>query len=110
MSLSDRIGNSALTTISELVVGFISVEEMSLLSKMGKSDNIAGLNKIRSMENYLDAILCHESICHSYTNAMRCIVQFLLENNDVSSWSVYKSSLPISHIREILSMFKVCGI
>jgi hypothetical protein len=94
--------------VAELAISFISLEELVLLTKFAHCQNEEGLAKIRLIKHYVNAVVYNESVSVSYTNGARHILRLICDGSVKPSRSVYKGSLSISHIREIVGMFKVC--
>lgn len=94
-------------SLGSIINFFISIEELFLMTHVGACIDESQQQKVRTIRTYVDSICAHDTILQSYTNTNRAILQYLQRVGRVSSYTAYRSTLAISHIREIVAMFKV---
>ena len=95
-------------SFSSIINFLISVEELFLCTHLGVCIDESQQKKRQTIRTYVDFICAHDTIFQSYTNATRAILKYLQQHSRVSSYTAYRLTLAISHIREIVGMFKVC--
>ena len=104
--INKSITNTVLNDVSQLNLYLESLAEMFVLSEITCAETDDVREKCEMVSRRFLETVANEAFKSSYSNAMRIILNFI-KNNNVSPFDMYKSTLPISHIREIVGMFKV---